>query len=87
MIENPEPLLRRYIEHRQVRERQIVEVMREGASTADYNDGKAAIGTGPYRFVEFVPGDRIVLARNDAYWGPKPAWQRATLKIITNNAA
>jgi hypothetical protein len=28
-------LLRRYIEHRQARERQIVEVMREGASTAD----------------------------------------------------
>ena len=34
-IETPEPLLRRYIEHRQARERQIVEVMREGASTAD----------------------------------------------------
>src|SRR5690606_34604284 len=29
------------------------------------------VGTGPYRFVEYVPGDRLVLQRNDAYtWGP-----------------
>ena len=35
VIEAPEPLLRRYVEHRLARERQIVEVMREGASTAD----------------------------------------------------
>ena len=32
----------------------------EGATTADYNSGKAAIGTGPYRFAEYVPDDRIV---------------------------
>ena len=29
------------------------------------------VGTGPYRMVEFVPRDRIVLERNEAYaWGP-----------------
>src|SRR5690606_6445236 len=28
----------------------------EGAKTEDYNSGKAAIGTGPYRFASFVPG-------------------------------
>ena len=29
------------------------------------------VGTGPFTFVEFIPGDRIVLQRNDAYtWGP-----------------
>lgn len=26
-------------------------------------------GTGPFRFVELIPGDRLRLARNDAYWG------------------
>src|SRR3954471_17960781 len=59
----------------------------ETAPTGDFNAGRAAIGTGPFRFVEYVPGDRIVLARNDNYWGAKPAWQRATLKLITNNSA
>jgi glyoxylase-like metal-dependent hydrolase (beta-lactamase superfamily II) len=34
-IDDPEPVLRRYVEHRLARERQIVEVMREGATTAD----------------------------------------------------
>ena len=42
-----------------------------GASTEDFNSGKAAIGTGPYKFVRFARGDRVELARNDAYWGGK----------------
>jgi peptide/nickel transport system substrate-binding protein len=29
------------------------------------------VGTGPYRFVEYIPGDRLVLRKNTAYaWGP-----------------
>ena len=55
----------------------------ERASTADFNTGVAAIGTGPFRFVEYLPGDRINLVRNDAYWGEKPHWARARLRIIT----
>jgi glyoxylase-like metal-dependent hydrolase (beta-lactamase superfamily II) len=35
VIDSPEPLLRRYIEHRVARERQIVEAMQAGARTAD----------------------------------------------------
>lgn len=54
----------------------------EGASTEDYNSGKAAIGTGPYKFKEYVPGDRIVFTRNDDYWGKKPEWETVTLKPI-----
>lgn len=65
----------------------IVSKKAETASTGDFNSGRATIGTGPFRFVEFVPGDRIVLARNDSYWGPKPAWQRVTLKQISNNSS
>ena len=59
----------------------------ENATTADFNSGKAAVGTGPYKFVEYVSGDRLVLERNDDYWGEKPAWNKVTFKIITDDAA
>jgi peptide/nickel transport system substrate-binding protein len=52
------------------------------ATTADFNSGKAAIGTGPYKFSSYVPGDRIEFTRNDAYWGGKPTWAKVTLKPI-----
>jgi len=57
------------------------------ASTSDFNSGKATIGSGPWRFVEFVPGERLVMARNDSYWGEKPAFARATFRPIANDAA
>ncbi len=53
-----------------------------GAKTADYNSGKSSIGTGPFKFKEYVPGDRIVLERNESYWGPKPVWTKVTFKPI-----
>ncbi|HEX6142514.1 MAG TPA: ABC transporter substrate-binding protein, partial [Geminicoccaceae bacterium] len=52
-------------------------------STEDFNSGAAAIGTGPYRFVEWVPGDRIVLEAYEDYWGGAPAWERVTMRPIT----
>ncbi|HKF72182.1 MAG TPA: ABC transporter substrate-binding protein [Stellaceae bacterium] len=58
-----------------------------GKGTEDFNNGTAAIGTGPYKFVEWVPGNRLVLARNDKYWGPKPDWAKVTMRPIPNNAA
>jgi len=56
------------------------------ASTADFNSGKAAIGSGPFRLVRFARGDRIELARNENYWGDRPAWDKVTLRILTSNA-
>jgi peptide/nickel transport system substrate-binding protein len=59
----------------------------ESATTEDYNSGKAAIGTGPYKFVSQTPGDRVELVRNDAWWGPKQDWDKVTLRMITNSGA
>ncbi|MFQ5995640.1 MAG: ABC transporter substrate-binding protein, partial [Acidiferrobacterales bacterium] len=59
----------------------------QGASTADYNSGKAAIGTGAFKFVEWVPGDRLILERNDDYWGKKPEWSKVTIKPIRSGPA
>ena len=57
------------------------------ASSADFNSGKAAVGTGPFKFVRYVRGERIELSRNDAYWGAKPAWDAVSLRIMTNDAS
>jgi peptide/nickel transport system substrate-binding protein len=57
----------------------------QAAKTPDYNSGKAAIGTGPYKFVEYTPGNRIVVQRNDEYWGQKPIWQRVVFRGIKSN--
>jgi peptide/nickel transport system substrate-binding protein len=59
----------------------------EGKGTEDFNRGTAAVGTGPFKFVEWVPGNRIVLERNGAYWGPKPDWEKVVMRPITNNAS
>lgn len=62
-----------------------------GAATGDFDSGKAAVGTGPYKLLRFARGDRIELARNDAYWGAqggKPAaWDKVTLRILPADTA
>lgn len=46
------------------------------------------IGTGPFRFANWVQGDRVELVRNDAYWGTPVALSAATFRFITDpNAA
>ena len=57
------------------------------APTSDFNAGTAAIGSGPWRFVSWQPGDALVLARNDAWWGPRPDFARATVRPMGNDAA
>jgi peptide/nickel transport system substrate-binding protein len=59
----------------------------EGATTSDYNTGKAAIGTGPFRFVAWARGDKITLARNETWWGVHPAWDNVTIRYIKNPAS
>jgi peptide/nickel transport system substrate-binding protein len=59
----------------------------DSAKTEDFNSGKAMIGTGPYKWVEYVAGDRIVYAVNDKYWGAKPHFAKVRFKMITNAAA
>jgi peptide/nickel transport system substrate-binding protein len=46
------------------------------------------VGTGPFKFANWVQGDRVELVRNDAYWGEAPALATATFKFISDpNAA
>ncbi|RME74673.1 MAG: ABC transporter substrate-binding protein [Planctomycetota bacterium] len=45
------------------------------------------IGTGPFVFERWETGQRIVLRRNEHYWGPKPAIERVVLLSIADNGA
>jgi peptide/nickel transport system substrate-binding protein len=46
------------------------------------------VGTGPFRFSEWVQGDRVELVRNDDYWGEPVALEAATFRFISDpNAA
>jgi peptide/nickel transport system substrate-binding protein len=40
------------------------------------------IGTGPFIFKEWVPGNRLVIVRNDNYWGMKPTLSEVTFRVI-----
>ncbi|MBL8701691.1 MAG: ABC transporter substrate-binding protein [Alphaproteobacteria bacterium] len=59
----------------------------EAATTDDFNQLRAAAGTGPYRLAEYRPGERIVLTRNEAYWGEAPRFARVEFRILPNDAA
>ncbi len=47
-----------------------------------FNNGEAAIGTGPFKFVKWTKGEILELARNDDYWGDKPQWSKVIVKPI-----
>ena len=59
----------------------------EHSSTEDFNQGRAAIGTGPYRIVEVQGKERILLERFDHYWGKRPEWDHLEFRVLANDSA
>ena len=57
------------------------------ATNADWNGGRAAVGTGPYRWVRWTPSQDVVLERNPDYWGDKEPWDRVVFRFISNDSA
>jgi peptide/nickel transport system substrate-binding protein len=55
------------------------------ATGEDFDSGKAAVGTGPFRLEKFTRGDRVTLTRHDAYWAGAAPWQSVTLRIVPND--
>ena len=45
------------------------------------------IGTGAFRFVRWVQGDRVEMERNPDYWGEAPALERVTFRFISDPSA
>ena len=54
------------------------------STTEEFNAGTASIGTGPFKFQSYTPGESIVLVRNDDYWGDKPVWSEVEFRPITS---
>ena len=46
------------------------------------NVGEHPVGTGPFKFVDRVRGQRITLARNDDYWGTKPYLDKVVFRPL-----
>ena len=44
------------------------------------------VGAGPYKLAEWVAGDRIVLVRNENYYGRRPTVAKLTFKIVPETA-
>jgi len=48
---------------------------------------KKPVGSGPYKFKEFVPGSHLTLEAFDGYWKGAPAIKTVTFKIATDPTA
>lgn len=59
---------------------------RYAREAGDEGLNRRPVGTGPYRFVEWVRDDRVVLEINPTYWGTKPQATRVTIKPIPEGA-
>lgn len=61
-------------------------IIPKNAADSGAQFGTKPIGTGPYKFSELVPGERIVLDRFDGYWGPKPPTAKLVVRMLTEDA-
>ena len=60
-------------------------IMNEKAvNEAGANIKKAPCGTGPYIYKEWVSGSKVVLERNENYYGEKPQIKHAEFVVLTN---
>jgi len=60
----------------------IISKKAEGKWEGEFNNGNAAAGTGPYKFVKWVKGEVLELDRNDNYFGDKPHWAKVIIRPI-----
>ena len=56
-------------------------------SNEAFNSGRAAIGTGPYRFGSWTPREQFTVDRFEEHWNGRPAWARHVRREIANPAA
>lgn len=72
---------------RQLANVMIVKAAAKATSTADFNSGAAAIGTGPYRFSRYAPGEVFECVANDGWWGGAVPWHQVSMRQISAGSA
>ena len=45
------------------------------------------VGTGPFKFSDWIKDDKLILVRNDDYWGVKAKIDKFIFRVIPDNAA
>lgn len=55
-----------------------------GTAFNDHWANDELVGTGPYRLIEWKQGDRVLMKRNEEYWGKKPHFSEIYDRMITN---
>lgn len=53
-------------------------------AATDFDGGKMANGTGPYRLTHYSSGEQLTLEPNAAYFGDKPKWDRVVMRAVPN---
>jgi len=51
------------------------------------NSFRNPVGTGPMKFVEWIPEDTITIVRNDDYWGEKAKLDKMIFRVIKDDPA
>lgn len=53
----------------------------------DYDkQASAPVGTGPFKFVSYAPGESFIMERNEDYYGQAAYLKEVTFKVVTNSA-
>lgn len=58
-----------------------------GIISPDTEVGTGPVGTGPFRFAEYVKDQRLVVERHDGYWGKKALLEKITFRPIPDDNA
>lgn len=79
----PTPLLPAYLTSIMI----VRAALADGAGEDEFNGGRAAVGTGPYRWVRFNHGADVTLERAPTYWGTAEPWERVVYRFIPVDSA
>lgn len=70
------------VSHKAAKDYSTKETAAEG-----FNSGKAAVGTGPYKYVSWEPKGDLVLERFDDYWRGVGPWEKVVRKEMPNDSS